>query len=107
MRILRFDMMGVTMTQYIESDEEAARLYGEASQALKSYQPIFRNEGEEAWELVASDGTRQTIRLDKLAIVTLTPPDLPGWLREFHVENERRGLEIKAAAQALVDAGLA
>lgn len=105
MRILQFNMMGSVMTQCVESDEEAARLYGEASQALKTYRPGFRNECEETWELVVSDGTRETFRLDKLASVVLVSPGMPPWLRKFNIENERAKLEVAAAAKTSIDAG--
>jgi hypothetical protein len=104
MRMLQFNMLGSVATQYVESDEEAARLYGAASQALSGYRPLFRNEGDETWELVVSDGSRQTFRLDKLASVTLTEPALPDWLREFYVESKRRALQIEAAAASAAGA---
>jgi hypothetical protein len=98
MRLLQMDLLNGTRTQYIENDEEAEQLYAGLAKALAEYS-AFRNAEGEIYELIVSDGTKQTIRLDKLCAVSLVTTDLPDWLKSFHVENERRRLEIMDRAK--------
>lgn len=87
MRALQMTLLGSMSTQYIENNEEAEKLYADLSKALTKY-TAFRNTDGETFELILTDGTKQTVRLDKLCSVTICEPCFPDWLKDHFVAQE-------------------
>lgn len=101
MRILYFSMQGHTAAQFVENDAEAERLYEEAAKALANHAGLSSESRPQTYELVVSDGTRETFRLAGMSRIALAIPSLPGWLRDFHVETRRQARLIELESDRL------
>jgi hypothetical protein len=96
-------MNGAITNIWVQTTEEAEKIYGAIKQTMDSYDALaFRNKDgdDRTVEVGTSYGNKYAFRVAALQSVTLAPGENPTWFDEFLVDQTKKGERLRKLASA-------